>query len=127
MQGNTVAMETNTEINSEINAEEKSEKKRKEIKSAARPVAVIVGASSGIGAEVAVGLLSKGYTVVNISRGVSKNERVKNITGDVTQGEELEHAVQATGAEYKNIDLLVYSAGFSMAAPLEAAKEADIR
>lgn len=121
-------MEKNqTEPNTEINTEVKSERKRENKAALSKPVAVIVGASSGIGLEVAAGLLGKGYTVVNISRGLAKNERVKNVTADITQGEELEHALQAIGAEYKNIALLVYSAGFSMAAPVEVAKEADIR
>ncbi|MBQ9081698.1 MAG: SDR family NAD(P)-dependent oxidoreductase [Clostridia bacterium] len=121
-------MEKNqTETNTEISTEVKSEKKNGAKGSACKPVAVIVGASSGIGLELATALLSKGYTVVNVSRGLAKNERVKNITADVTQGEELEHALQAIGAEYKHVSLLVYSAGFSMAAPLEVAKEADIR
>lgn len=92
-----------------------------------RPVAVVVGASSGIGAEVASMLVLKGYCVVNVSRRVSENERVKNILADIAQGEELERALQTVGAEHGSISLLVYSAGCSLAAPLETAGETDIR
>ncbi len=128
-------MEKNrTEKKSEISTEEGERAKKREKEGAkegrgasSRPAAVVVGGSSGIGLEVAQSLLLKGYAVVNISRNVAKNERIKNITADITQGEELEHALQAVGAEYGNIALLVYSAGFSMAAPVEYAKEADIR
>lgn len=128
MRANTVGMEKNlTETNTELNTQTKAEKKKEGKSPVGKPVAVIVGASSGIGLEMAVALLSKGYTVINVSRRLAKNERVKNITADITQGEELEHAFQAIGAEYKRISLLVYSAGFSMAAPVEVAKEADIR
>ena len=121
-------MEKNqTETNTENTTQEKSDKQKEGKTSLSKPVAVIVGASSGIGFELAGALLLKGYTVINVSRTIAKNERVKNITADVTQGEELEHALQAVGTEYKNISLLVYSAGFSMAAPVEVAKERDIR
>ena len=125
---NTLGMEKHqTEISIETDTQVKSEQIKQITPPAEKPVAVVVGASSGIGAEVASLLIGRGYTVVNIARGLAKNERVKNITADVTQGEELEHALQAVGAEFKNVALLVYSAGFSMAAPVEAAKEADIR
>lgn len=127
-------MEKNvTEKNTVSDAKEGGKDRRGERESARenrggpRPAAVVVGGSSGIGLEVAQALLSKGYAVVNISRSVAKNERLRNITADITQGEELEHALQAAGAEYGNISLLVYSAGFSMAAPVEFARETDIR
>ncbi len=119
-------MEKNQTSNSEMLTEEKMQESS-HLSLTARPVAVIVGGSSGIGLEIGNTLLTKGYGVINISRTVAKNERMKNITADVTQGEELERAIQAVGLEYKNIAILFYSAGFSFAAPLEVAKETDIR
>ena len=92
-----------------------------------RPLAVIVGASSGIGMEIAIALVQKGYAVVNISRNLCCVERVKNITADITQGEELERAIKAAGEEGGRIAFLIYSAGTSMAAPIESSREADIR
>lgn len=111
------------------NIEEKNGKKKtvKEAPVSARPTAVVVGASSGIGLEVAGSLLARGYAVYNVSRGLCGSERVKNITADITQGEELERAIRTVGLEQKQISLLVYSAGCSMAAPVEVAKESDIR
>lgn len=107
--------------------EEWAEKTGRGDKITERPVAVVIGASSGIGEEIALGLLTKGYAVVNISRGLCVNERVKNITADIAQGEELERAIRSVGDEHKRLAVLVYSAGCSMAAPVEYAKEADVR
>lgn len=109
-------------------AEEKEIKKPiREPISSLKPVAVVVGGSSGIGMEIALGLAGKGYTVINVSRRACRSDRVKNVTADITQGEELERALQNIGADYKRISLLCYSAGCSMAAPLEHARETDVR
>lgn len=88
--------------------------------------AVVVGASSGIGRETALMLASRGYRVVNISRTPCKGEKVKSISADAAQEGELQKAI-ADAAEKNGIDLLIYSAGFSMSAPLEHAKSGDYR
>lgn len=90
-------------------------------------VALVVGASSGIGLEVAAKLASAGYKTVNISRSVCPSERIRSISADISQGSELEEAVKSVGEDYGRIDVLVYSAGFSMAAPVEYVKERDYR
>ena len=88
--------------------------------------AVVVGASSGIGREAALQLAAKGYRVINISRTPFKGEKVKSISADAAQEGELQRAI-ADAAEHGGIDLLIYSAGFSMSAPLEHAKSGDYR
>ncbi len=93
----------------------------------ARRSAVIVGASSGIGRETALRLLARGYRVYNISRTPFKGDRVKTIPADAAMEGELEGAVKKAGEEAGAIDLFVYSAGFSMAAPIEYAKSGDYR
>jgi short-subunit dehydrogenase len=92
-----------------------------------RRTAVVIGGSSGIGKETALKLSSRGYRVFNISRTQLKGERVRNITADAAQEGELAKAIHGIGEETDGIDLLVYSAGFSMAAPLEYAKSGDYR
>ena len=104
-----------------------TKKEKEEKTSLLKPVAIVVGASSGIGEEIALGLLTRGYMVANVSRTNCKNERVKNVNADISQGEELERAIKTIGEEYKRIALLIYSAGCSMAAPLEYANESDVR
>ncbi len=93
----------------------------------ARRIAVIVGASSGIGRETALRLLARGYRVYNISRTPFKGERVKTIAADAAIEGEVEAAVKEAGEDAGAIDLFVYSAGFSMAAPIEHAKSGDYR
>ena len=88
---------------------------------------IIVGASSGIGYETALRLIGRGFSVVNISRTPCSMQRVKNFAADVTVGNTLEKAVaEAVNAE-GGLYALVYSAGYSMAAPVEYADEKDYR
>ncbi len=93
----------------------------------ARKTAVIVGASSGIGRETALKLCAMGYRVYNLSRTPFKGERVRTLTADAAQEGEIAKAIEAVGEETGGFELLVYSAGFSMAAPLEYAKSGDYR
>ncbi len=92
-----------------------------------RRTAVVVGGSSGIGRETALRLASRGYRVYNISRTPFKGERVQTVEADASEEGELKRAIERVGAETDGIDILVYSAGFSMAAPLEHAKSGDYR
>ncbi|MDE6059688.1 MAG: SDR family NAD(P)-dependent oxidoreductase [Clostridia bacterium] len=89
--------------------------------------AVIVGASSGIGKETALKLATRGYRTFNVSRTPLKGERVRTVTADAAQEGELSKAIHGIGEECGGIDLLIYSAGFSMTAPLEYAKSGDYR
>lgn len=110
------------------NAENNSENRGNEEKLlASAAVALVIGASSGIGLEVAAKLASMGYKVVNISRNGCPSERIRSISADISQGSELEDAIKTVGEDYGRIDVTVYSAGFSMAAPVEYAKEKDYR
>ncbi len=108
-------------------SEKKTERKIVPQTPSARRTAVIVGASSGIGRETALKLSAKGYRVYNVSRTPFKGERVKSLTADAAQEGEIEKAVKEACEEIGSLDLLVYSAGFSMAAPLEYAKSGDYR
>lgn len=109
--------------------EEKTEKKeeREELAPHAGRTAIIVGASSGIGRETALKLSARGYRVFNLSRTPFKGEKVRTLTADAAQEGELSRAVHNVGEETGGLDLLVYSAGFSMAAPIEYAKSGDYR
>lgn len=108
--------------------ERKAEKTEKRAEAAAvRHTAVLVGASSGIGREIALKLAAKGYRVYNVSRTPLKGEKVTSLTADAAQEGEVKTAIETVGEEAGAIDLLIYSAGFSMAAPLEHAKSGDYR
>ncbi len=113
-------MEEKTTETVQTRAEEKT-------RPVSRKTAVIVGASSGIGRETALKLNARGYRVYNISRTPFKGERVHSLTADAAQEGEIEKAIGEIGEELGGFDLLVYSAGFSMAAPVELAKSGDYR
>lgn len=88
--------------------------------------ALVVGGSSGIGFETCCRLAGRGWNVVNISRTPCKNSKVTNISADVAKKNELPEAIFEAGEKF-NISALVYSAGFSMAAPIEFARDSDVR
>jgi len=85
---------------------------------------VVVGGSSGIGYHVAKIFSQKGITVYNLSRRSCDIDNVKNIICDVSNGVQLRQAFESIT---QPISVLIYSAGFSMAAPVEYAKEEDYK
>lgn len=86
---------------------------------------VIVGASSGIGRETADLFLQEKYKVLNLSRSPCPLPGVENLPCDVTVREQVDAALSKLADE--DVAYFVYSAGFSMAAPLEFVREEDYR
>lgn len=94
--------------------------------SSKQKTAVVVGGSSGIGYETCLRLSNRGWQVFNISRTPCKIATVESIAADAAAGNALFDAITSI-AKKQPINALVYSAGFSMAAPIECAKESDYR
>ncbi len=88
--------------------------------------AVVIGGSSGIGCETVLRLTESGCNVFNISRTPCINIKVSNVCADVAEGNSAFESIKII-AEKHGLDLLVYCAGCSMAAPIEFAKECDYR
>ncbi len=93
-------------------------------------VALITGASSGIGAALAQELVSQGAKVVLFARRgdrlqkIAENinhskENVLVISGDVTQEQDLKRAVHLTREKFKKIDIFIVNAGWSLTGNLE--------
>jgi 3-hydroxy acid dehydrogenase / malonic semialdehyde reductase len=83
-----------------------------------RPVAVVTGASSGIGAATVVALARSGYRIV---AGARRLERVRRVVGesgislplDVTKLDSIDEFVGETKKKFGRIDVLVNNAGLA--------------
>ncbi|MEX2525414.1 MAG: SDR family oxidoreductase [Gammaproteobacteria bacterium] len=93
-------------------------------------VALVTGASSGIGRSIAIALAAEGARVVLASRNEEKLAEVANQIGaaggnaetiptDVTDEEQILALFQRIGSRYGRLDLLINNAGTATAAPVE--------
>ena len=82
-------------------------------------VAIVTGASSGIGLGVTQSLLERGWRVVATSRTISKSKDLKPspdlvlVDGEVSKKETAVKVVEAALKHFGRIDLLVNNAGIS--------------
>lgn len=86
--------------------------------------ALVTGASSGMGREIAQRLLRDGYTVYVAARGVDKMSDLANagatVLGmDLSKEDEIEAAVERILADGGGIDILVNNAGYGQYGPVE--------
>ncbi|MCC5069929.1 oxidoreductase [Xanthomonas campestris] len=90
-------------------------------------IALVTGASSGIGEATAARLANAGYTVYGTSRrgGTSTTAGVQMLALDVTDDASVAAAVDTILRKEGRLDLLVNNAGFSVAA--SAAEESSIQ
>ncbi len=88
-----------------------------------KPVAIVTGASSGIGLGITQALLQEGYRVVANSRSISKSGDLKAsadlvlLDGDIGKKDTAIKVVQAAVKHFGRIDLLVNNAGIYMPKP----------
>jgi NAD(P)-dependent dehydrogenase (short-subunit alcohol dehydrogenase family) len=86
-----------------------------------QPVAIITGASSGIGLGVTQSLLERGWRIVATSRTISKSKELKSspdlvlVDGEVSKKDTAVKVVQAALKHFGRIDLLVNNAGIFIA------------
>jgi NADP-dependent 3-hydroxy acid dehydrogenase YdfG len=101
-------------------------------------VAIVTGASSGIGEATAEALAAEGASVVLAARRVDELEaladRIEADGGDalvaptdVTEEDDIESLVGTTVEEYGRIDVLVNNAGVMLIEPLERAERSNLR
>lgn len=85
--------------------------------------AIVIGGSSGIGRAVCEQLLKRDFVVHNLSRSLCDLSGIVNRTLDVADEEKIERVLSDIDVP----DVVVYSAGFSLAAPVEHTEQADLR
>jgi NAD(P)-dependent dehydrogenase (short-subunit alcohol dehydrogenase family) len=99
-------------------------------------VALVLGGSSGIGRQIALGFHDAGATVVPVGKTPSKVDEVgaalaargaahKGYCADVTDATALTRVIDQTVAEHGRIDVLVNSQGITILKPAEAFTRAD--
>lgn len=90
-----------------------------------KKIVFIIGASSGIGLSTARKLCNDDTVVICGARTECPDKRVKSIILDVAVPSTVDKAVKEILEEYGKIDWFVYSAGFSLAAPIEYTESLD--
>lgn len=100
-------------------------------------VAVVTGASKGIGAAIAAGLAAEGAAVVVnyassragadkvVSEITARGGKAVAVQGDVSRGEDVRTLFEATLRAYGKVDILVNNAGVYQFDPIEAVTEAE--
>ena len=87
--------------------------------SPSRRVAIVTGASRGIGAGVAEAFSRAGYAVVATARTVTASDRWEYLTvsGDITAAETAERVVEQAIGRFGRIDTLINNAGVFVGKP----------
>src|SRR6202000_187781 len=94
---------------------------------AERKVAVITGASQGIGAELVRGFLDRGYRVVANSRSIKPDTSadVLAVPGDIADPAVADQVIKDAVAKFGRVDTLVNNAGIFISKPFTEYTEAD--
>lgn len=90
-------------------------------------IALVTGASSGIGEKVCMQLLSDGWIVYGLSRRGTVPVDAVGLSTDVTDEEAVTAAVAKMLDAEGRIDLLVTAAGYGISGPVEFTAAADAR
>jgi NAD(P)-dependent dehydrogenase (short-subunit alcohol dehydrogenase family) len=93
----------------------------------AHQVAIITGASRGIGAELVAGYRKLGYSVVATARSIasSNDEHVLAVAGDIRDRATAQKVVAAAKERFGRVDTLVNNAGIFVAKPFSEYTQED--
>src|SRR5438105_15435235 len=97
------------------------------VMSTERKVAVITGASQGIGAGLVRGYLDRGYRVVANSRSIKPDASadVLAVAGDIAESAVADRVIGGAVEKFGRVDTLVNNAGIFIAKPFTEYTEAD--
>src|SRR5437588_2299462 len=85
-----------------------------------QPVAIITGASQGIGAGLVAGYRRAGYAVVGVALSLPPSDRDNQyvaIAGDIAQADTARRAVEQAHDRFGRIDTLINNAGIYIGRP----------
>ncbi len=99
-------------------------------------IAVVTGASSGIGKAIALGLAAQGATLCLVGRSLEnleavaawargKGSRAVSYRADLTRDKDIQELTTNIQRDFSHIDMLVHSAGAIAVGPLEHASVGD--
>src|SRR4051794_29388192 len=94
-------------------------------------VAIVTGASGGIGLGITRALVERGYNVLANSRTISRSAELKAsaslllVDGDITKKETAAKVADAAVRQFGRVDLLVNNAGIYLAKPFTEYTEED--
>lgn len=97
-----------------------------------KKVAVITGASSGIGKEIAKLFLEKGYSLVLCGRNeqgfkyAQGRENIDVVLGDISKSETRKKIKDLIVSKYKQLDILINNAGITYIQPFEENTEEQL-
>src|SRR5271163_3762971 len=102
-------------------------RRRRSAMSTDQKVAVITGASQGIGAALVRAYRDRNYRVVATARSIrpSDDDEVLAVSGDIADRKTAERAISEGVARFGRIDTLVNNAGIFIAKPFTQYSEAD--
>jgi NAD(P)-dependent dehydrogenase (short-subunit alcohol dehydrogenase family) len=98
-----------------------------------RKVALVTGASQGIGAGIVKAFVERGFDVVANSRNVTRSvevaasDHVALVDGDIGQPATAARVIEAALSRFRSIDVLVNNAGFFFTKPFMAYTADDFR
>ena len=90
-------------------------------------VAIVTGASGGIGLATATLFSEKGYTVYGLSRKPYESGAVIHIPTDVTDPESVRQAIATITEREGRIDVLICNAGFGISGAVEFTEPPDAK
>src|SRR5216683_1449736 len=95
--------------------------------SSERKVAVITGASQGIGAALVEAYRGRGYRIVAIARSIRRSDDtdILAVPGDIADRRTAERSIAEGVAHFGRIDTLINNAGLFIAKPFTQYSEAD--
>lgn len=90
-------------------------------------IALVTGATSGIGLELSRILSQKGYKVYGVARNHRELDFCEILTADVSFESEVENVINTVTEREGHIDLLICNAGFGISGPVEYTKLEDAK